>query len=122
MVNGRERLIRWASGSREALSRYRDSLLECDEATGGPEEALAKARLADLISETIEDLGLTQTKAGELLGIDQGTVSKLVRGRLDGFSQERLIRYLNALGNDVEILVRRAEEPGHPGKVTVGRG
>ena len=87
-----------------------------------PEEALAKARLADLIGETIEDLGLTQTKAGELLGIDQGTVSKLVRGRLDGFSQERLIRYLNALGNDVEILVRRAEEPGHPGKVTVGRG
>ena len=35
VVNPRERLIRWASGSREALSRYRDSLLECDETKGG---------------------------------------------------------------------------------------
>ncbi len=87
-----------------------------------PEEALAKARLADMIGETIEDLGLTQAQAGKLLGIDQGTVSKIINDRLDGFSQERLIRYLTVLGNDVEILVRRVEESGHPGTVSVGRG
>jgi len=87
-----------------------------------PEEALAKARLAEMVGETIEDLGLTQAQAGEFLGIDQGTVSKLLNGRLDGFSQARLIRYLNALGNDVEIVVRRVEESGHPGRVRVGRG
>jgi predicted XRE-type DNA-binding protein len=87
-----------------------------------PEEALAKARLADLIGEAIEQRGLTQALAGEFLGIDQGTVSKLVNGRLDGISQERLIRYLNALGNDVEIIVRRSARYGHRGSLTVASG
>ncbi|MFC1660796.1 helix-turn-helix domain-containing protein [Gemmatimonadota bacterium] len=84
-----------------------------------PEQALAKARLADLISEAIEGRGLTQVEAGQLLGIDQGTVSKLVNGRLDGFSQERLIRYLNALGLDVEIVVRGPGPSGRTGRLTV---
>lgn len=84
-----------------------------------PEEALAKARLAYLIGETIVHLGFTQVQAGDLLGIDQGTVSKLINGRLDGFSQERLIRYLNALGNDVEIVVRRSNRLGYQGNLTV---
>lgn len=84
-----------------------------------PEEALAKARLADLIAETIEHLGLTQVRAGEVLGIDQGTVSRLINGRLDGFSQERLIRYLNTLGHDIDIVVRRLGNSGRQGSLTV---
>ena len=87
-----------------------------------PEEALAKARLADLIAESFEKEGLTQAQAAELLDIDQGSVSKLVNGRLDGFSQERLIRYLNALGNHVEIVVRRPEGFRDRGRVTVVSG
>jgi len=84
-----------------------------------PEETMAKARLADLIDETLQSRGLTQTEAGELLGIDQGTVSKLVNGRLDGFSQERLVRYLTALGLDVEIVVRPTDRAGDRGRLTV---
>ena len=84
-----------------------------------PEEALAKARLADIIDETLRERGLTQVAAGDLLGIDQGSVSKLVNGRLDGFSQERLIRYLTALGHDVEIVVRFPQSPEIRGKFTV---
>ena len=84
-----------------------------------PEEALAKARLADLIGETIEDLDLTQVRAGEILGIDQGTVSKLINGRLDGFSQERLIRYLKILGHDIDIVVRRSGDSGRQGNLRV---
>ena len=87
-----------------------------------PEEALAKARLADLIDEIIQGRRLTQVEAGELLGIDQGTVSKLVNGRLDGFSQERLIRYLTTLGHDVEIVVRRASATPARGRLTVASG
>jgi predicted XRE-type DNA-binding protein len=34
-------------------------------------------------------------------------VSNLLRGRLDGFSMERLMRFLNALDRDVEIVVKR---------------
>jgi len=48
-------------------------------------------------------------------------VSKLVNGRLDGFSQERLIRYLVALGRSVEIVVGRAASEGSAGKLTVTR-
>jgi predicted XRE-type DNA-binding protein len=38
-----------------------------------PEETLAEARLANLIDATLQDRGLTQTQAGGILGIDQGT-------------------------------------------------
>lgn len=50
--------------------------------------------------------GLSQTGAAALMGMPQPDVSAIVCGRLKGFSVERLIRALNALGNDVEIVVR----------------
>lgn len=50
-----------------------------------PEEALAKAELANKISVLIRERGLTQAKAAKLLGIDQPKVSMLLRGRLTGF-------------------------------------
>ena len=68
-----------------------------------PEERLVKAELASLISSAIKQKNLTQMEAAELLGIDQPKVSALTRGRLSGFSTARLLRFLNALSNDVEI-------------------
>ena len=70
-----------------------------------PEERLAKADLAIEISRIIDERELTQTEAAELLGVDQAKISALVRGKLAGFSMERLYRFLNALGRDVEIVV-----------------
>jgi predicted XRE-type DNA-binding protein len=67
------------------------------------DELLIKAELAHQISELIEVRQLTQTAAAELLGIDQPKVSALMRGKLSGFSVERLFRFLNALGNNVEV-------------------
>jgi predicted XRE-type DNA-binding protein len=71
-----------------------------------PEEALAKSELARRISRLIEARGLTQAQAARLLGIDQPKVSSLKRGRLAGFSLERLMRFLVLLGQDVKIVVR----------------
>jgi len=71
-----------------------------------PEDRLAKAELARKISEIIAKRRLTQLEAAELLGIDQPKISALVRGRLGGFSLERLMRFLNVLGRDVEIVVK----------------
>ena len=71
-----------------------------------PEEMLVKAELASKIGEIIEIRNLTQMDAAEILGIDQPKVSGLIRGRLAGFSTERLFRFLNALGSDVEISVK----------------
>jgi predicted XRE-type DNA-binding protein len=82
-----------------------------------PEELQAKSDLMFEISRTIEERGLTQAEAAEILGIDQPKVSSLVRGRVTGFSMERLYRYLNALGKDVEIVIhsasgRKRAQPG----------
>lgn len=77
-----------------------------------PDEALAKAELARQIGQLIARSGMTQTQAGEVLGIDQPKVSALLRGKLENFSTDRLIRFLNALGQDVEIIVRpRSSRP-----------
>jgi predicted XRE-type DNA-binding protein len=73
-----------------------------------PEELLAKAELVQRISDIIAERKLTQVRAAELLGIDQPKVSALLRGKLDGFSTDRLFRFLNALGNDIEIVIRPA--------------
>ena len=70
------------------------------------EEALTRVRLAQQIAEIIERQSLNQTDAAALMGLDQPKVSALVRGRLSGFSTDRLLRCLTALGQDVEIVVR----------------
>lgn len=84
-----------------------------------PEERLVKAELASKISSLIDQKNLTQIEAAELLGIDQPKVSALTKGRLSGFSVERLLRFLNALGNDVEIVVKPKPEDRYEAKITV---
>jgi predicted XRE-type DNA-binding protein len=68
--------------------------------------ALAKAELVQRIRELIEERNLTQVMAAKLLGLDQPKVSALIRGRVAGYSMDRLFRFLNALGQRVEIIVR----------------
>jgi predicted XRE-type DNA-binding protein len=84
-----------------------------DLALKNPEELLAKAQLVQRICDIIAERKLSQTKAAILLGIDQPKVSALMRGRLDGFSLDRLFRFLNALGRDIEIVVRPARRAGN---------
>ena len=83
-----------------------------------PDLALAKAKLVQRIRELIAERKLTQAKAAELLRLDQPKVSALVRGRVEGYSIDRLIRFLNALGQRVEITVRpNAKQPVSPAVV-----
>jgi len=82
-------------------------------------EALAKAEIAVQIASTIERRGLTQAAAAVVLGVDQADVSDLVRGKLRGFSTDRLIRFLNALGQDVDIVIYTSPHTRRPGKTRV---
>lgn len=84
-----------------------------------PEERLIKAELAHRISRIINQKGLTQIEAAELLDIDQPKISALTRGKLHGFSTTRLFRFLNALGNDIEIVVKPKPENRSVAKITV---
>ena len=78
-----------------------------------PDEALVKAELARAISTLIAARHLSQTQAAEVLSIDQPKVSALMRGRLSGFSVDRLLRFLLALDRDVEIVVTPKKQ-AHP--------
>lgn len=62
-----------------------------------PETALLKAELAMRISELIDESGLSQQEVAKLFSVSQPRVSRLVRGHLEGFSIERLLRCLAAL-------------------------
>ena len=76
---------------------------------------LAKSELVSRICEIIAKRGLTQAQAAKILGVNQPKVSALMRGNLDGFSSDRLFRFLNALGSDIEIAVKpRARSSRRP--------
>jgi predicted XRE-type DNA-binding protein len=71
-----------------------------------PDLARAKAELVQHIRDLILERKLTQARAAELLGLDQPKVSGLLRGRVAGYSLDRLFRFLNALGQQIEINIR----------------
>ena len=88
--------IEVGSGNVFADLRYRD-----------PEEALAKSELIWEITEIIRKRGLTQREAAKILGTEQPRISDLMRGRISGFSTDRLLHFLKALNCNIEIRVRR---------------
>ena len=65
-----------------------------------------------------KDQRLKQVDAARLLGVPQPKVSALVNYRLDGFSAEKLMAFIVALGRDVDIIVR----PARCGGAVVGDG
>lgn len=72
-----------------------------------PEEELTKAKLVWEIEQIIKKEKMTQAEAAKLMGINQPKVSALIRRKLNGFSVERLIHFLNSLGQDIDIVVRK---------------
>lgn len=87
-----------------------------------PEEALAKAELARRIGHILKSRRLSQAQAAGVLGIDQPKVSALLRGRLSGFSTDRLLRFLNALDRDVEIVIKRKPRSRKQARIRVVAG
>ncbi len=83
-----------------------------------PEEAMAKAKVAMKIHDTIKKKKLTQAKAAKILKISQPKISLLLRGYLTDFSLERLLRFLNDLEQNVYISITPASR-GH-GSTWVG--
>ncbi len=84
-----------------------------------PEEELAKAQLARHIRQAIKRRRLTQVGAAALIGLDQPKISALINGRLTGFSSDRLMRCLTALGQDVDIVVKNTPRSRARGRLRV---
>ncbi len=74
-----------------------------------PETDLAKANLVHAVADIIRKRGLSQKDAAKLLGTDQAKVSAILRGRITGFSTDRLLRFLARLGHNVTITVDRTQ-------------
>ncbi|MCA6251435.1 MAG: XRE family transcriptional regulator [Phenylobacterium sp.] len=73
-----------------------------------------KTRLAMAVNALLKERRLKQTDTATILGIPQSKVSSLANYRLDHFSVEKLISFLNALDQDVEIVIRPSREAvGH---------
>src|SRR5260370_3076329 len=69
-------------------------------------ELREKSSLITAIDETIKRRKLTQLEAARRCGTDQPTLSKVLRGRMESVTIDRLTAWLTALGRTVEIRVR----------------
>ena len=84
-----------------------------------PELEQTKAKLARQIAAIVKARGLTQVEAAGILGVDQPKVSAMLRGRLGGFSVERLMRFLTRLDQDIEIVVHPKAAARPSGRIVV---
>ncbi len=84
-----------------------------------PEADLLKSELVIQIRRSIEAKGWTQTQAAAHIGLPQSSVSLLLRGRLSGFSVERLLTILNRLGYDVEVRIAPAQREAAESRVSM---
>ena len=82
-------------------------------------ELSTKVQLAVQINQIIAGRHLKQNQVKDLLGVSQGNVSALINYKLDGFSVERLLRFLNALDRDVEIRVKKKPRTRNAAHITV---
>ena len=83
------------------------------------EEKQTRVRLAVAINQIIQSRLLSQTEAARLLDVSQPKISALMNYRLDGFSVERLMHFLNALDRDVEIVIRRNPRSRRSARIVV---
>ena len=79
---------------------------------------LVKAQLARKIADLIKRRRLTQMEAAELFGMPQPKVSAMLNGRFRGISEEKMMRCLLALGQNVQIVVKPARK-GKAGSLSV---
>jgi predicted XRE-type DNA-binding protein len=85
-----------------------------------PEEAaelLVKSNLIMAIDDTIEKRKLSQKKAAEICHTDQPTLSKVLRGRMESVTIDRLASWLTLLGRSVEIRVKPYRASKKPGRL-----
>jgi predicted XRE-type DNA-binding protein len=83
------------------------------------EELQTKLRLAYALNEIMDAQRLTQAAAAERLGLNQPKVSALRNYKLEGYSVERLMTLLNALDQDVEIVIRKKPRSRAAAKISV---
>jgi len=83
------------------------------------EEKLVKAELVFKINQILKKKKLKQKEAAKILQTDQSKISLLNRGHIADFSIERLVKYLNLLNQDVEIIIKKSKRRVQHGALRV---
>lgn len=82
-------------------------------------ERQTKLRLAFALNQLLDERKLTQTAAAKILGLTQPKVSALRHYKLNGFSMERLLMLLTALGQDVEIVIKEKPRSRKAARISI---
>lgn len=77
-----------------------------------------KAQIVSEIYRLSHERKLTQTLAGERMGISQPEVSRLFKGNFREYSVDRLMGFLTAFDRDIEIVVKPHKKTGKGGRIT----
>jgi len=85
---------------------YSDGNVFADLGLPDAEKLKVKSGLAAEVIRSIRRLKLSQTEAGERMGISQAKVSNLLRGNFTNLSERKLMECLNRLGCDIEIVIK----------------
>jgi predicted XRE-type DNA-binding protein len=83
------------------------------------EEHLIKAQLVFKIDSLMKARRMKQIEAAKRFGVRQPDISKMLRGDFRQFSVERLLRFLVALDQDVQIVVKQREGSERPAALQV---
>jgi predicted XRE-type DNA-binding protein len=83
------------------------------------EEHLIKAQLVYKIEIVMKERKLTQAQAAQLFGIKRPEIAEMLRGDFQHFSVDRLLRFLVALGQDVEIVIKPNPNSRQPAQLRV---
>jgi predicted XRE-type DNA-binding protein len=77
-----------------------------------------KAQIVAELYRLTNQTKLTQAKAGEQMGISQPEVSRLFKGNFREYSVERLMSFLTAFDQDVEIIAKPRQKDSSRGHIT----
>jgi predicted XRE-type DNA-binding protein len=83
------------------------------------DELLLKSQIVMELARLMKRKKLSQSVAAAIAGVAQPDLSNLLRGKLRGFSVERLLRMLTAFGRDVDIVVRPARRARARGGIKI---
>ncbi len=80
-----------------------------------------KSYLFMSLQEAIANSKKNQNEIAKLIGADQPKVSKIINGKLDEFSIERITEYMQKLGYDIHISTSPAPKERPVGTVIMGK-
>ena len=111
-------MVRRKVEQRERVSRGSGNLF-ADLGFPDADDRQAKLRLAYALNQVLDERELSQADAAIMLGITQPKVSALHHYKLAGFSVERLMNLLTAVGRDVEIVIKQKPRSRRSARITV---